>query len=346
MNILEQRGGCEPAGAGGRAACAARFAWDFTGQVLERSDRIMTKTLWASVLSAAAMAACSGDGPDERTYQPERDVQFVQAGGIEFAYLEQGDGPLVLLLHGFPDTAHTFDATRAALADAGFRAVSPFMRGYAPTAIPEVDADARTLGEDALALIEALGEDQAIVVGHDWGALAAYAAASLAPERVSRLVTIAIPHPITIDPEQLARAPHFVYLTQPDALDTMRADDFAHVEELYARWSPTWMPEPAEFEPVKNAFTAPGSLDAALGYYRAISPTPPDFFLAPIQVPTISFAGADDGVTPPEEFDEAIPMFPAGYEVVRMPGGHFLHRENPDEFISALLERLTSQPAP
>lgn len=306
----------------------------------------MTKTLQASFLLVAAMAACNDTGPAERTYQPERGVEFVHAGDLEFAYLEQGDGPLVLLLHGFPDTAHTFDAMRAALADAGFRAVSPFMRGYAPTEIPEADPDARTLGEDVLALIEALGEDEAIVIGHDWGALAAYAAASMAPERISRLVTIAIPHPITFDPAQLERAPHFVYLTQPDALEMMRADDFAHVDELYALWSPTWMPDPAELEPVKNAFTAPGSLNAALGYYRAISPMPPDFFLMPIAVPTTSFAGVDDGVTPPEKFDEAASMFTAGYEVVRLPGGHFVHRESPGELIPALIERLTSQPVP
>ena len=163
------------------------------------------------------------------------------------------------------------------------------MRGYAPSEIPAGNAyDAEALGNDVLALITALGEEQAIVIGHDWGATAAYAAASMAPERVTRLVTIAIPHPISVaaDPDFLTRAPHFVYLAADDAEELMRADDFAHVDELYERWSPTWSFEPAELEPVKNAFSAPGSLSGALGYYRAITPTPPEFFLTQISVPT------------------------------------------------------------
>src|SRR5947209_9869516 len=108
------------------------------------------------------------------------DVNYIEANGLRFAYFEEGQGPLVLLLHGFPDTAHTWDEVRPALAGAGYRAVSPFMRGYFPTAIPaDGKYDSETLGRDALALIEALGEKQAVVVGHDWGASAAYAAAAL-----------------------------------------------------------------------------------------------------------------------------------------------------------------------
>src|SRR5438445_4208078 len=127
--------------------------------------------------------------------------RFVTANGLKFAYLEQGSGPLVLLVHGFPDTAHTWDRTMAELAKAGFRAVAPFTRGYHPTAIPaDGKYDVETLGRDLLALIEALGAQQAIVVGHDWGAAASYAAASLGPERVALLVTLAIPHPRSLKP--------------------------------------------------------------------------------------------------------------------------------------------------
>ena len=126
---------------------------------------------------------------------------FVEANGLRIAYLEAGKGPLVLLLHGFPDTAHTWDRALPALADAGFRAVAPFMRGYHPTAIPADGAyDSDTLAADAVALITALGEEQAIVVGHDWGASAAYGAATIAPERVKKLVVLAIPHPKSLNP--------------------------------------------------------------------------------------------------------------------------------------------------
>lgn len=300
---------------------------------------------WHSILISLVVSwtGCADDDSVSRTYQPEQDVQTVMANGLEFAYFEEGDGPLVLLLHGFPDTPHTFDDIRPALAAAGYRAVSPFMRGYAPTSIPNGDAfTIEDLGNDVLALIEALGEPSAIVVGHDWGASAAYAAASIDPDRVSRLITVAIPHPATvvIDEAFLERGAHFLYLQEDDAEQLMRADDFLHVDELYARWSPTWAFEPSEVEPVKNVFSAPGSLTAALGYYRAASPLPPPFFLEPITVPTLAFAGLDDGVTLPEAFDNAASAFAGGYEVTKLPGGHFVHRESEQAFIDALLTYL------
>src|SRR5262249_42790209 len=115
-----------------------------------------------------------------------------------FAYLEQGDGPLVLLLHGFPDTPHTWDDVRPRIVAKGFRVVTPWTRGYAPTQVPERDADLETLARDGLALIDALGSEQAIVVGHDWGGATAYAMASLQPARVKKLFVVGVPHPATI----------------------------------------------------------------------------------------------------------------------------------------------------
>src|SRR4051812_47609508 len=108
------------------------------------------------------------------------ELQYVHANGLRFAYFEEGHGPLVLMVHGFPDTPHTWDHARPALAAAGFRVVTPFTRGYAPTEIPAREAfDADTLARDLLALIPALGAETAYVVGHDWGAGASYSAAAL-----------------------------------------------------------------------------------------------------------------------------------------------------------------------
>jgi pimeloyl-ACP methyl ester carboxylesterase len=92
------------------------------------------------------------------------DCRTIDANGIRFAYLAEGEGPLVVLLHGFPDTAHTWDDLRPRLAARGYRAVSPFMRGYHPTEVPPRDADAETLARDVLALIDAFGEREAILV--------------------------------------------------------------------------------------------------------------------------------------------------------------------------------------
>ena len=266
----------------------------------------------------------------------------IEANGLRFAYLAEGKGPLVLLLHGFPDTARSWDRTRVALADAGFRAVSPWMRGYAPTEIPAEPAyDAETLGRDVVELVRALGEKDAVVVGHDWGALASYMAAGLAPEVVRKLVTIGIPHPASMKPTPglLWTVRHFFTLRLPGSARRIRAGGFAHVDELVRRWSPTWNPDPEETLDVKRSFDEPGCLEAAIGYYRAVTPILPQALRRKIEVPSVSFAGTDDMIDP-SHYDRAASRYRAAYEVVRMRGGHFMHREHPDEFHANLLRVL------
>ena len=267
----------------------------------------------------------------------------MQANGLRFSFLEQGEGPLVLLLHGFPDTAYTWDRTLPALAAAGYRAVAPFTRGYFPTEIPADGAyDSETLGKDALALIEALGAKTAVVIGHDWGASAAYAAATLGPERVRLLVTMAVPHPSSIKPTpRLAwRLRHFIPLARKTAAERARRDDFAYIDELVRRWSPMWKDiPPQETARVKAAFREPGCLEAACGYYRSNGVRSSPVFELPITVPTISFAGLHD-IIAPRTYEKARHCFKASYEVVQVPGGHFMHREHPEEFIDELVRHL------
>ena len=121
----------------------------------------------------------------------------VRANGLEFGYLSDGpeSGPLALCLHGFPDSAWTWDRLLPALADAGYHAVAPFLRGYAPTDIPSDGLyQSGAIASDANALHAALGGDgDAVLIGHDWGALASYGAARSAPQRWRRLVTAAVP---------------------------------------------------------------------------------------------------------------------------------------------------------
>lgn len=276
-----------------------------------------------------------------RAHVPEAGVLFVEANGLRHAYFEEGEGPLVILLHGFPDTPHTWDASRPALAAAGYRVVTPFLRGYAPSGIPDEDTTVRTQGEDVLALIEALGEETAVVVGHDWGASAAYAAAALGPERVTRLVTVAIPHPASIKPTLALAwaARHFLLLKLPGAVGRFRRDDFAMTDYLCKRWSPTWDFGAEDMEAIKNAFAAPGCLDATLGYYRK-APVQVPRWLRKIEVPTVTFAGADDPALDPADYEPARRYFPAGYELVTLPGGHFLHLEGPDQFVPALVDAV------
>src|SRR5271156_211366 len=156
-------------------------------------------------------------------------LHFVDANGLKFAYLEEGTGPLVLMLHGFPDTAHTRDDLRSRIAAKGYRAVSPVMRGSLPTGIPDRDADQETLCRDALALIAALGASEAVVIGHDWGASAAYGAAALGPDRGTKLFALAIPHPAALRPslKQLWGARHFAVYKLPGAPNRFARNDFA-----------------------------------------------------------------------------------------------------------------------
>ena len=269
----------------------------------------------------------------------------IHANGLRFTCLEEGRGPLVLLLHGFPDTPQTWDATRTALANAGYRAVSPFMRGYAPTEIPNVPAyDADTLGRDALGLIEALGGEPAFVVGHDWGAIAAYSAAGLQPERLRMLITVAIPHPASLKPNLrlLWGFRHVLRLRRRNIGARLRAEDLRYIDELVQRWSPEWRVPARETDAVKRSLREPGSLEAAAGYYRAIGLRLPRGQRPKVRVPAAAFAGTSD-VVAPVAYERARSRYAERYEVVVMPGGHFMHREHPEHFTRELVRVLNAE---
>jgi pimeloyl-ACP methyl ester carboxylesterase len=270
-------------------------------------------------------------------------TSYVTANGVKFGYLEQGKGPLVLLVHGFPDTAHTWDAVMPAVAAAGFRAVAPFTRGYHPTEIPaDGKYDTDTLGADLVALIDALGETSAVIVGHDWGASATYAAAAIAPEKIRLAITLAIPHPASLRPTpRLAwTMRHFITLKSKRGAQKVRANDYALIDELVSRWSPAWKDIPAsETEKVKAAFGEPGVVEAALGYYQQLTIRMPPSLKKKISVPVVAFAGEHDNITP-RAFEKARHWFTSSYEVVQVPGGHFMHREHPEHFTGELVRVL------
>jgi pimeloyl-ACP methyl ester carboxylesterase len=282
----------------------------------------------------------------------------VRARGLDFATLEAGDGPLVLCLHGFPDTARSFRAQLPALASAGFRAVAPYMRGYAPTELaPDGRYQSAALALDAVALIDALGADDAIVFGHDWGALAAYGAALAAPERVRKLVTVAVPYGPQImtafatSYAQQKRSWYMFFFQTPFADTAVAFDDYAFIERLWSDWSPGWRWPPEEMAAVKETFRAPGVLQAALGYYRAtFNPELQDPALAdlqskmmatPIDVPALYIHGAKDACVGVELADGMESLFPRGLAIEHVPNaGHFVHQEAPDLVNRRVLEFL------
>jgi pimeloyl-ACP methyl ester carboxylesterase len=272
-------------------------------------------------------------------------VSAVAANGLEFGYLSEGDGPLALLLHGFPDSAWTFHRLLPALAQAGFRAVAPWTRGYAPTEVPS-DGDYRvaTLAADANALHEALGGGaDAVLVGHDWGAITAYGAAALEPDRWRRVVTMAVPPPALasaafFDYAQLKKS-FYVYLFQTDLAELVAgADDLAFLDNLWHDWSPSYDGS-QDLRHVKDALRAPENLRAAIGYYRAmfaggaLGDSPPH--------PTLYLHGEDDGAFLADRVLQAKAHLSAESEVRVLPGvGHFLHLERPAEVNRLIVEWL------
>ncbi len=154
--------------------------------------------------------------PDATGGEPA--LKYVQANGVRFAYLEQGSGPLVMFMHGFPDNAWSYRKQLQVFADAGYRAVSPFLRGYAPTEIPADGVyDPIALGKDLEALIAALSDDgQARVVGMDWGGTSTFQALATAPSAIKAAVVMNTAHPITFssirkDPEAVRSIFHFYF---------------------------------------------------------------------------------------------------------------------------------------
>ena len=283
----------------------------------------------------------------------ELQPRYMRANGMEFAYLELSgaaeNAPLVLCLHGFPDTAWSMVGLLRELAAAGFRAVAPFMRGYPPSAIPDDrDYSMLALGRDVIALIEHFGVAEAMVVGHDWGACAAYAAAGLRPDRVKRIVTAAVPHVrrfLLRPSREQVKASHYMFKFQLPGWPEkrIREDDFAWLRDLARSWSPGWEPTEAYFGPVRAAFSDPARLKAALAYYRAIPRSMAQrdtwqFLLKPIYVPARVLYGENDQCILPSSFQDQAHLFGDRYELVAVPGaGHWMHLEQPQLFAELVI---------
>lgn len=280
---------------------------------------------------------------------------FIRANGLEFGLLQVGpsDGPLVLIAHGFPDTAWSFAPILDALGAAGYRAVAPFLRGYLPTQIP-ADGDYRltTLARDLIALIDELGADKAVLVGHDWGAAATYTAAALRPDRVRAVVCAAIPHlrRFLLRPTaaQLLRSRYMLRFQWPDTESALSAGDFAALKALAQRWSPG-ADLAATMGPVIGGFSDHARLSAALGYYRAmpkslLSAEGWRLFTAPTPVPSLIIYGGQDGCVGREMFASQEHLFAETLQTVCFErAGHFMQVEEPQRFAETVLGFLRDE---
>ena len=295
----------------------------------------------------------------------EREIEL-RANGLRFVAYEytnakapEGESaPVVLCLHGFPDHARSFRYQVEPLTDAGYRVVAPFMRGYAPTERPaDGNYQVAALGHDVIGLLDALGVESAVVFGHDWGALAAYSAAILAPQRIRKLVVASVPYGVAFitrflsDYEQLKRSWYIYFFQSPLADGVVAADHCAFVQKIWHDWSPKWKLPEEEIDAVRETMSKEGGVAAAIGYYRsmlsgtgvhpALAADDAKLHVTPIEVPTLYVHGDKDGCMDHSLAEGMEAMFPAGLRKDLIPGaGHFLHQEKPVRFNRLLLEFL------
>jgi pimeloyl-ACP methyl ester carboxylesterase len=284
----------------------------------------------------------------------------VAVGELVVPFREAGpaDGFPVILVHGFPDCLRTFDAQLEALAGAGYRAIAPALRGYAPSALPaDGDYHLATVAADFVALLDALRVPRAHLVGHDWGAVTGWLAVAASPARFASFTSLAIPplggmgRALLRYPGQLRKSWYIGFFQLRGLADRAVArDDYAFVERLWRDWSPGWTAPTDVMENVKATFRQPGVARAALGYYRALfdvaSPQTrraTALVRRPIDVPVLAMHGRDDGCMDSRLPGAALhePQFRRGVRLVTVDGaGHFLHLERPravgDEIIAFL----------
>lgn len=262
-----------------------------------------------------------------------------------FAALEHGQegAPVVLCVHGFPDHPPSMRPLAERLALAGFRTVSPWLRGYAPSVLAgpfHVDQ----IADDLVAIADAVSPDAPVfLIGHDWGAVATYAALTRAPYRFRAAVTLAVPHPLAFlrnlrRPRQLRMSGYMFAMQFPGWSERwVSRDDFAVVDALWQRWSPGYRLPPSDRAELIGCLER--SMPAPIQYYQALVRPPAEVARrlrrasaeGPITVPTLYLHGADDGCIAGSSADGQARFFAARHQMETLPcAGHFLQLEAPD----------------
>jgi len=275
------------------------------------------------------------------------------------------NGPIVLLLHGFPDNPHTFKPQMRALADAGYRAIAPTMRGYEPSSQP-ADQDYRlgTMARDVLAWVDQLGVPSVHLVGHDWGAAVTYLAGALAPDRFDSLTTMAVPHTPRMAevawkiPAQWWNSWYMSFFQLPWIPEwAIERNDWALLKWLSSQWSQSFSLPEEEWANRRKTFETDGVKAAMLAYYRQnVSPgvllgfIPSEALqMSTVPVRTLAMAGELDGCMDSRLFDKTLleEDFPAGLRILQIENaGHFLHLDAPTAVNRALLDWIAEEKTP
>ena len=268
------------------------------------------------------------------------------------------DGPVAVLLHGFPYDVRCYDAAAAILAREGVRVIAPYLRGYGSTRYRDPDTlrsgQQGALGQDLLDLLDALGIERAVVGGYDWGGRAACIAAALAPERVTGLVTVGGYNIQNIARSGEPRPPEaesaawytFYFLTERGRAGLTRyTDELCGL--LWRQWSPTWTGAGAAFPATAPSLHNPDFVDTVIHSYRhrrRLAKGDPRYDAVeerlatrpPIPVPAIALDALADGLGPDDSSGDA-PLFTGGFEVRPLDGiGHNVPQEAPEAFARAV----------
>jgi pimeloyl-ACP methyl ester carboxylesterase len=285
----------------------------------------------------------------------------VRTDVLEIAYEEHGpdDGAPVILLHGFPYDARTFDQVAPPLAAEGCRVLVPYLRGYGATrflsAATPRSGEQAALGHDLLQFMRAVGISRAALAGYDWGGRAACVVAALWPEWVRCLVSCtgyniqniaASGEPAAAEQEHRLWYQYYFHSERGRAGLTKNRRDVCRL--LWKLWSPEWCFDEATFEKSAVAFDNPDFVEVVIQSYRhrygyaagdpALAGIDADLARQPkITVPTINLHGGHDGISPVPEKDGQAKFFTASYERRVLPGiGHNVPQEAPIATVAAL----------
>lgn len=284
----------------------------------------------------------------------------VGANGINLHVAEAGEGPLVVLLHGFPEFWWSWRHQLTALAAAGFRAVAVDQRGYGATDKPPRGYDSPTLAADIAGLIRALGERDAVVVGHDWGAHIAWTLAGLHPRLVRGLAALSVPHPlrwprVVLTSRRQRRASGYLLRFQlpwhPERW--LVEDDAAAVEQLMSAWGGPGFPDPETARRCREAMLIRSAPHCTLEWYRwAFRSVPRNdgrryraAMQRSIAAPVLHLHGALDRCVLPATVRGSDRWVSGGYHLIEYErAGHFPHEELPERVTGDLLGWLATVP--
>ena len=283
---------------------------------------------------------------------PDFETLEIPANGLRFHALAAGpvDGPLLLLLHGFPETSHCWNRHLLPLATAGFRVVAPDQRGIGLSSKPEGIAAYRIdhLAADIVAIVRALGRERAQVVGHDWGGAVTWYLAEHHADVVERVAIIDVPHGGTFErylrshPSQMLKSWYMAFFQLPRLPEALlRANDFRRLARAIVATSRPGAFTPEDLAIYRQAWRQPGALTGMLNWYRALRLKPP----APrgsgrIAIPVRLMWGDRDQALESAMAEASIARCDAG-EVFHFPDAtHWLPREEPERTTALLLEFL------